>query len=167
MASELSHFDAGGSAIMVDVGSKAVTSREAVAEGVIQFNRETLALIQGGGANNSGSKKGDVLGVARIAGIMAVKRTADLIPLCHTLLIDKCAVDFTIDEAASAVKAVCTVRLQGKTGAEMEALTGVTVALLTIYDMCKAVDRSMVMGDIRLIEKKGGKSGHFVREHKA
>jgi cyclic pyranopterin phosphate synthase len=161
MASELSHFDAGGSAIMVDVGDKAVTSREAVAEGVIRFNRETLALIQGGGA-----KKGDVLGVARIAGIMAVKKTADLIPLCHTLLIDKCAVDFTLDEAASAVKAVCSVRLQGKTGAEMEALTGVTVALLTIYDMCKAVDRSMVMGDIRLVEKKGGKSGHFVRENK-
>jgi cyclic pyranopterin phosphate synthase len=161
MAGELNHFDSSGAAIMVDVGDKSVTSREAVAEGAIWFNRETLALIQGGSA-----KKGDVLGVARIAGIMAVKKTADLIPLCHTLLIDKCAVDFTIDEAAGAVKAVCSVRLQGKTGAEMEALTGVTVALLTIYDMCKAVDRSMVMGDIRLIEKKGGKSGHFVRENR-
>jgi cyclic pyranopterin phosphate synthase len=158
MAGELTHFDAGGGAVMVDVGEKAVTSREAVAEGSISFNRETLALIRGGGA-----KKGDVLGVARIAGIMAVKQTSSLIPLCHVLLIDKCGIDFVVDNEKSAVKAVCTVRLQGKTGAEMEALTGVTVALLTIYDMCKAVDRSMVMSGIHLVEKKGGKSGHFVR----
>jgi cyclic pyranopterin phosphate synthase len=169
MAGEFTHFDAGGRAVMVDVGDKAVTSREAVAEGVISFNRETLALIQSGAAGNgaaSGSKKGDVLGVARIAGIMAVKQTASLIPLCHTLLIDKCGIDFELDDEKSAVKAVCSVRLQGKTGAEMEALTGVAVALLTIYDMCKAVDRTMVMSGIRLVEKKGGKSGHFIRDRK-
>jgi cyclic pyranopterin phosphate synthase len=159
MVAEFTHFDAGGNAVMVDVGDKAVTVREAVAEGSISFNRETLALIQNGGA-----KKGDVLGVARIAGIMAVKNTSTLIPLCHTLSIDKCGVDFAVDYEQCAVNAVCTVRLQGKTGAEMEALTGVTVALLTIYDMCKAVDRSMVMSGIRLVEKKGGKSGHFMRE---
>jgi cyclic pyranopterin phosphate synthase len=161
MASEFTHFDAEGSAIMVDVGEKAVTLREAVAEGSISFNRETLAQIRGG------AKKGDVLGVARIAGIMAVKNTSNLIPLCHTLLIDKCGIDFIIDDQKSTVKAVCTVRLQAKTGAEMEALTGVAVALLTIYDMCKAVDRSMVMSGIQLVEKKGGKSGHFVRESQA
>ncbi|MDR0638635.1 MAG: cyclic pyranopterin monophosphate synthase MoaC [Spirochaetaceae bacterium] len=158
MADEFTHFDSGGGAVMVDVGDKAVTAREAVAEGTIRFNRGTLALISGGGA-----KKGDVLGVARIAGIMAVKKTADLIPLCHTLLIDSCGVDLTVDHEKSAVKAVCSVRLRGKTGAEMEALTGVTVALLTVYDMCKAVDRSMTMEDIHLIEKSGGKSGHFIQ----
>jgi cyclic pyranopterin phosphate synthase len=164
MAGEFTHFDSGGRAVMVDVGDKAVTSREAVAEGIISFNRETLALIQSSGTASGGAKKGDVLGVARIAGIMAVKQTASLIPLCHTLLIDKCGIDFELDDEKSAVKAVCSVRLQGKTGAEMEALTGVTVALLTIYDMCKAVDRTMVMNNIRLVEKKGGKSGHFIRE---
>jgi cyclic pyranopterin phosphate synthase len=162
MGAEFTHFDSAGGAVMVDVGDKPVTSREAVAEGSISFNRETLALIQNGGA-----KKGDVLGVARIAGIMAVKHTSMLIPLCHTLLIDKCGIDFSINDKQSAVKAVCTVRLKGKTGAEMEALTGVTVALLTIYDMCKAVDRSMTMNGIQLVEKKGGKSGHFVRENQA
>lgn len=158
----MTHFDADGYAVMVDVGDKAVTAREAVAEGTIRFNRETLALITGGGA-----KKGDVLGAARIAGIMAVKKTPDLIPLCHTLPLDSCGVDFTVDREKSAVKAVCSVRLRGKTGAEMEALTGVTVALLTIYDMCKAVDRSMTMEDIHLVEKSGGKSGHFVRKKTA
>lgn len=154
----LTHFDAGGSAVMVDVGDKAVTVREAVAEGTIRFNQETLLAIASGGA-----KKGDVLGVARIAGIMAVKKTADLIPLCHTLPIDSCGLDFTLDREKCAVKAVCSVRLRGKTGAEMEALTGVTAALLTVYDMCKALDRSMTMGDIHLVEKSGGKSGRFVR----
>jgi cyclic pyranopterin phosphate synthase len=157
MADDFTHFDAEGGAVMVDVGEKAVTPREAVAEGTIRFNRETLALITQGGA-----KKGDVLGVARLAGIMAVKKTAGLIPLCHTLTIDSSGVDFTVDHEKSAVKAVCRVRLHGKTGAEMEALTGVTVALLTIYDMCKAVDRSMVMEDIHLAEKSGGKSGRFL-----
>ncbi|MDR1468637.1 MAG: cyclic pyranopterin monophosphate synthase MoaC [Spirochaetaceae bacterium] len=166
----LNHFDAGGGAVMVDVGDKTVTAREAVAEGTIRCSRETLALIAGGGARGGAknvSKKGDVLGVARIAGIMAVKKTADLIPLCHVLPIDFCGVDFTVDPDKSAVKAVCSVRLRGKTGAEMEALTGVTVALLTIYDMCKAVDRSMTMEAIHLVEKSGGKSGHFVRENTA
>ena len=155
----LTHFDTGGSAVMVDVGDKAETAREAVAEGTIRFNRETLALIANGGA-----KKGDVLGVARVAGIMAVKKASDLIPLCHVLPLDSCGIDFVLDHEKSAVKAVCSVRLRGKTGAEMEALTGVTVALLTIYDMCKAVDRSMTMEDIHLVEKSGGKSGHFVRD---
>jgi cyclic pyranopterin phosphate synthase len=159
MVDELNHFDAAGRAVMVDVGDKPVTRREAVAEGVIYCEPETISLIRSGGA-----KKGDVLGIARIAGIMAAKKTPDLIPLCHALQLDKCAVDFTIDENENAVKATCSVQLSGKTGAEMEALTGVTAALLTIYDMCKAVDRSMEMGRIRLIEKKGGKSGHFVRQ---
>jgi cyclic pyranopterin phosphate synthase len=157
-AGRFTHFDAGGGAVMVDVGDKAVTARTAVAEGSIRCTRETIALIVSGGA-----KKGDVLGVARIAGIMAAKRTSTLIPLCHTLPIDSCGIDFTVDGENGAVKAVCSVRLRGKTGAEMEALTGVTTALLTIYDMCKAVDRSMTMEGIRLVEKSGGKSGHFVR----
>lgn len=158
----MTHFDAGGGAVMVDIGDKAITTRMAVAEGTIRCNRETIAVILSGGA-----KKGDVLGVARIAGIMAVKKTSGLIPLCHTLPIDSCGVDFTVDHEKSAVKAVCSVRLRGKTGAEMEALTGVMVALLTVYDMCKALDRSMTMEDIHLVEKSGGKSGHFVREKTA
>jgi cyclic pyranopterin phosphate synthase len=108
-------------------------------------------------------KKGDVLGVARIAGIMAAKRTASLIPLCHPLVFDSCTVDFTLGE--DKIEAVCTVKMSGKTGAEMEALTGVSAALLTIYDMCKALDRAMLIGDIRLLEKSGGRSGHFRREH--
>jgi cyclic pyranopterin phosphate synthase len=150
------HFDKSGNAIMVDVSEKNITVRAAVAKGVISMNAETLAAIQGGTA-----KKGDVLGVARIAGISAAKRTADLIPLCHPLIFDKCTVDFTVNEQKTEIEAVCTVKLSGKTGAEMEALTGVSVALLTVYDMCKAIDRGMVIGNIRLWEKSGGKSGHF------
>ncbi|GHV78254.1 cyclic pyranopterin monophosphate synthase accessory protein [Spirochaetia bacterium] len=155
---DFTHFDAGGNAIMVDVSAKEVTTRTAIAKGEITVNGETLAAIRGGTA-----KKGDVLGVARIAGIMAAKRTADIIPLCHPLIFDKVTIDFAIIEALPRIEAVCSVKLSGKTGAEMEALTGVTAALLTIYDMCKALDRAMVIGNIRLWEKSGGKSGHFTR----
>jgi cyclic pyranopterin phosphate synthase len=157
---DFTHFDAGGNAIMVDVSAKEVSIRTAIAKGEITISGETLTAIQGGTA-----KKGDVLAVARIAGIMAAKRTADIIPLCHPLIFDKVTIDFAIIEAGNPprIEAVCSVKLSGKTGAEMEALTGVTAALLTIYDMCKALDRAMVIGNIRLWEKSGGKSGHFTR----
>ena len=150
------HFDGSGNAVMVDVSAKKTSVRSAVAKGSISMKAETLTAVQGGTA-----KKGDVLGVARIAGITAAKRTADLIPLCHPLIFDTCTVDFAIDEKNQKIEAACTVKLSGKTGAEMEALTAVSVALLTIYDMCKAIDRGMVIGDIRLWEKSGGKSGRF------
>jgi cyclic pyranopterin phosphate synthase len=157
---DFTHFDAGGNAIMVDVSAKEVTTREAIAKGEILVSGETLTAIRGGTA-----KKGDVLGVARIAGIMAAKRTADIIPLCHPLNFDTVTIDFALIEAGSLprIEARCSVKLSGKTGAEMEALTGVSAALLTIYDMCKALDRAMVIGNIRLWEKSGGKSGHFKR----
>lgn len=141
---------------MVDVGAKAETHRIAVATGSIRMKPETLALILSGTA-----KKGDVLGIARIAAIMASKRTADLIPLCHPLALTRVAVDFTTDEASSAVHCRAQVETYGKTGVEMEALTAVQVGLLTIYDMCKAVDRGMAMTDIRVTEKAGGKSGDW------
>lgn len=157
MASELSHFDAAGQAHMVDVAGKDVTRRIARAGGRIVMKPETLALIQSGTA-----KKGDVLGVARIAAIMATKRTSDLVPLCHPLPLTHVTVDFSIAPDANAVDAVVTAETLSRTGVEMEALTGAMVALLTIYDMCKAVDRGMRMTDIRLLEKDGGKSGHFV-----
>lgn len=161
----LTHFDSQGNAIMVDVSAKAITLRTAVAKGLITVNEQTLAAIKSGMA-----AKGDVLGTARIAGIMAAKRTAELIPLCHPLLFDTCTIDFEIRENRGdlqnkpQIEVLCRVQLSGKTGAEMEALTGVSVALLTIYDMCKALDRTMVIGEIRLWEKSGGKSGHFIRE---
>lgn len=159
MYGKLSHFDAAGNAVMVDVSEKEVTRRTAIARGSILVNREVMAAIVTGTA-----KKGDVLGVARVAGIMAVKNTSSLIPMCHTLLINKCSVDFEVDEEHCRIDAICTVRVDGKTGVEMEALTGVSVALLTIYDMCKALDRSMTMTDIRLEEKTGGKSGTYRRD---
>jgi len=154
--SELTHFDQSGKAHMVDVGEKSVTQRKATAEGFIKMQPETLKLIEGGD-----HKKGDVLGIARVAGIMATKRTADLIPLCHPLALTHVSVVFTIDNQSN--KIVCSVITQtnGQTGVEMEALTGVQIALLTIYDMCKAVDRGMVIGDIRLVHKSGGKSGDW------
>jgi cyclic pyranopterin phosphate synthase len=155
---DFTHFDSAGNAIMVDVSAKDITSRTAVAKGIITMSEETLRAIQSGTA-----KKGDVLGTARLAGIMAAKKTADLIPLCHPLNFDACTVDFSVDEGKRQIEAACTVKLSGKTGVEMEALTGVSVTLLTIYDMCKALDRSMVIGDIMLLEKSGGKSGHFMR----
>jgi cyclic pyranopterin phosphate synthase len=144
---------------MVDVSGKNATIRTAVAKGDISMSRETLAAVLSGDVG-----KGDVLGVARLAGIMAAKQTSSLIPLCHSLAFDACTVDFSSDEAGNRIEAVCRVKLSGKTGAEMEALTGVSVALLTIYDMCKALDRAMIIGNIRLWEKSGGRSGHFMRE---
>lgn len=155
---ELTHFNQAGEAHMVDVGNKAVTQRKAVASGRIIMLPETLKLIQQGN-----HKKGDVLGIARIAGIMAAKRTADLIPLCHPLALSKVTVEFEIDEDNQSVNCLAEVATAGQTGVEMEALTAVQVTLLTIYDMCKAVDRGMVMTDICLQEKAGGKSGHWQR----
>ncbi|MCX7662774.1 MAG: cyclic pyranopterin monophosphate synthase MoaC [Tepidimonas fonticaldi] len=156
-ASPLTHFDAQGQAHMVDVGAKAATHRTAVAEGRIRMQPATLALIQQGSA-----KKGDVLGVARIAGIMAAKRTSDLIPLCHPIALTRVALEFAVEPDAAAVRVQATAETVGPTGVEMEALTAVQVALLTIYDMCKAADRGMVITDVRLLEKHGGKSGSFV-----
>ena len=152
----LTHFDATGQAHMVDVGAKAETHRIALATGSIRMKPETLALILSGTA-----KKGDVLGIARIAAIMASKRTSDLIPLCHPLALTRVAVDFETDEANASVHCKAQVETDGKTGVEMEALTAVQVGLLTIYDMCKAVDRGMVMSNIRVTEKHGGKSGDW------
>ena len=144
---------------MVDVGDKANTQRRAVAEGVIRMKSETLSLIVDGS-----SGKGDVLGIARVAGIMAAKKTSDLVPLCHPLAISKVAVDFEIQCEHSAVTCRATVHTNGQTGVEMEALTAVQIALLTVYDMCKAVDRGMTITDVRLMEKSGGKSGSWQRE---
>jgi len=159
MEKDFTHFDSRGSAIMVDVSAKEISLRIAEARGGISMNDFTMKAILGGTA-----KKGDVLGVARIGGIMAAKRCAELIPLCHPLNFDECTIDFSIDEKKKEIEASCRVKLSAKTGAEMEALTGVSVALLTIYDMCKAMDRTMVIGNIRLVEKSGGKSGHFIRK---
>ncbi|WP_411839368.1 cyclic pyranopterin monophosphate synthase MoaC [Paracoccus sp. ME4] len=151
----LTHFDAGGQAHMVDVSAKADTAREAVATGAVVMSPETLALAQGGAA------KGDVLGVARLAGIMGAKRTADLIPLCHPLPIAKVALDLVADPDLPGIRVTATVRTTGRTGVEMEALTAVTTACLTIYDMLKAAQKSMVIQDVRLLRKEGGKSGLY------
>ena len=159
MEEKLSHFDQKGNAIMVDVSEKNVTRRVAIASGRIKVNRQVMEAVTKGTV-----EKGDVLGVARVAGIMAVKQTSHLIPMCHPLFIQKCSIDFESDEAASEIKAQCMAKLEGKTGVEMEALTGVSVALLTIYDMCKAIDKSMVITDVRLEEKTGGKSGTYRRD---
>ncbi len=155
----LTHFDGDGNAVMVDVSGKSVTERVAVAKGRVVMLPETLAMIQAGG-----HKKGDVLAVAQLAGIMAAKRTADLIPLCHPLPLDKVTVELACLDAENAVEIEATVKMTGRTGVEMEALTAVSVAALTIYDMCKAVDRGMRIGDIRLVHKSGGKSGTFQGE---
>jgi len=156
MDKEFTHFDQDGNAIMVDVSEKNVTDRVATASGQIKFSQAVMDAVVGGT-----SKKGDVLGVARIAGIMAVKETAHLIPLCHMIQISKCSVDFEIDEEKCLITAICTVRTEGKTGVEMEAMTGVSLALLTIYDMCKAIDKKMEITAIHLVKKTGGKSGEF------
>ena len=156
--SQLTHINAAGEAHMVDVSAKAETVREARAEAFVTMRSETLAMIIDGRHH-----KGDVFATARIAGIQAAKRTWDLIPLCHPLMLSHASVDFTVLEEEGAIQAECTVKLSGKTGVEMEALTGVTVALLTIYDMCKAVDRSMELSDIHLVHKEGGKSGVYDR----
>ena len=155
----LTHFDAQGQAHMVDVGGKPATHRVARAEGVIRMQPATFALIESGSA-----KKGDVIGVARIAAIQAAKRTSELIPLCHPLPITRVAVDFALERDASAVRCTAQVETQGPTGVEMEALTAVQVGLLTVYDMCKAVDRGMVIDGVRVLEKRGGKSGDWVAD---
>jgi cyclic pyranopterin phosphate synthase len=154
---ELTHIGADGAANMVDVGAKAETERAAIAEGFVRMQPETLRLILSGDA-----RKGDVLGVARIAGIMAAKRTHELVPLCHPLLLTKVSVDIEADESLPGLKVTAMARVTGKTGVEMEALTAASVACLTIYDMAKAVDRGMTITGIRLVEKTGGKSGDYV-----
>jgi cyclic pyranopterin phosphate synthase len=154
----LTHFDETGAAHMVDVGEKAVTQRVAVAEGIIVMKTETLAMIMAGT-----HKKGDVLGIARIAGIMASKKTADLIPLCHPLALSHVSLQLEPEPTHDQVRVTATVKTAGQTGVEMEALTAVQIALLTIYDMCKAVDKGMAMQDIRLLQKTGGKSGDWER----
>lgn len=156
MTDQLTHFDAHGQAHMVDVGGKPETDRVAVAEGRIVMAPATLAIIASGTA-----KKGDVLGIARIAGIMAAKKTSELIPLCHPLALTRVAVDFALQESDNAVHCTATVATRGQTGVEMEALTAVQVALLTIYDMCKAVDKRMSMEGVRVLAKQGGKSGDW------
>ena len=153
---KLTHIDASGEAHMVDVGDKAETTRVAVAEGFVKMKPETLALIRDGNA-----RKGDVIGTARLAGIMAAKQTANLIPLCHPLMLTKVAVDITEDTALPGLRVEAMVKLSGKTGVEMEALTAVSIACLTIYDMAKAADKAMEIVNIRLLEKRGGKSGDF------
>jgi cyclic pyranopterin monophosphate synthase len=157
----LTHFDSSGQAHMVDVGDKPATKRNAVASGIIKMLPATLKLIQQGDA-----KKGDVLGIARIAAIQASKRTSDLIPLCHPIALTKVIITFEIDEKHTSIVCTATTETTGQTGVEMEALTAVSVGLLTIYDMCKAVDRGMVMGEIKLLEKHGGKSGDWVAADK-
>lgn len=156
MGEGFTHFDEKGNAVMVDVSGKQPTFRTAVATGYIVVGPEIMRAVSAGNV-----KKGDVLGVARVAGIMGVKKTSSLIPLCHPLPIQKCSVDFELDQEKSRIHVYCTVKTEGKTGVEMEALTGVQTALLTIYDMCKAIDKHMVMSDIHLVEKTGGKSGDF------
>jgi cyclic pyranopterin phosphate synthase len=155
----LTHLNHSGEAHMVDVSGKAVTHRIAVASGRISMHADTLALIHGGG-----HKKGDVLATARIAGIMAAKRTADLVPLCHPIPITKVGVDLTLDPESNCVNCQARVETRSQTGVEMEALTAVQIALLTIYDMCKAVDRGMTITDIQLMEKSGGRSGTWIRD---
>jgi len=161
MAEKLTHLDEQGHAAMVDVGDKIVTTRTALAQGEIQMQPATLAAIRDGAI-----PKGDVLAAARIAGIMAAKRTPDLIPLCHTLLLSKVAVDFEIDQPNNRVIITATVRCNGQTGVEMEALTAVSVAALTIYDMAKALEKTMTITNVRLLEKRGGKSGDWQRAEK-
>ncbi len=156
---DFTHFDEAGNAVMVDVSQKNITARTATAAGKIIVSKEIFTKIK-----QQQIAKGDVLGAARIAGIMAAKKTSELIPLCHPLPLTKCTVDFVLDEDGGqyAVEASCLVKTDGKTGVEMEALTGVQIALLTIYDMCKAVDKSMLITDVHLVSKSGGKSGAFI-----
>lgn len=158
MENKMTHFDDSGNAVMVDVSNKNDTIRVAVASGNIRVNSDVMSAVINGTAS-----KGDVLGVARVAGIMAAKQTANLIPMCHTLLIAKCTVDFELHKEKSEIKAICTVKIEGKTGVEMEALTGATVALLTVYDMCKAIDKRMEISNVHVDTKSGGKSGDFIR----
>ncbi len=156
MMTRLTHIDTAGEAHMVDVGDKPETSRSATAEGYVRMQPQTLALIREGNA-----KKGDVIGTARLAGIMAAKKTSDLIPLCHPLMLTKVSVDIAEDDTLPGLRITATARLSGRTGVEMEALTAVSVTCLTVYDMAKAADRTMEIGGIRLLEKTGGKSGDY------
>jgi cyclic pyranopterin monophosphate synthase len=156
MSKDLTHIDQHGNAVMVDVSAKAATERSATAKGSVRMQPATLVRITSGDI-----KKGDVLGVARIAGIMAAKRTHELIPLCHPLALTSVSVDLTPDPARNAIEVSATVKVTGQTGVEMEALTAASVAALTIYDMCKAIDRGMTISDIRLVHKSGGKSGTY------
>ena len=158
---EFTHFNQHGDAIMVDISKKAETAREAIAEGRISMNQECFDQLKAGSIG-----KGDVLGVARIAGIMGAKKTSELVPLCHLLSLTKAEIDFELEAETCSVRTICTVRTTGKTGVEMEALTGVQIALLTIYDMCKAVDKGMEMNGIHLCQKSGGKSGIYIRKAK-
>ena len=158
MENKLTHFDTEGNAVMVDVSEKEETTRTATASGIIKVNDAVMEAVL-----NKTVQKGDVLGVARVAGIMAAKQTPHLIPMCHPLLISKCSIDFETDAENNQIKAFCTVKIKGQTGVEMEALTGVSVALLTIYDMCKAIDKRMEISDVHLEYKNGGKSGEFIR----
>jgi cyclic pyranopterin phosphate synthase len=153
---KFSHFDKNGNAIMIDVTEKMATTREAIAVGHIKVSSEVMNKIKTGSV-----EKGDVLTVARIAGIMATKRTGDLIPMCHPLMLTKSSIDFELDTENNKIKVICTAKLEGKTGVEMEALTGATVALLTIYDMCKAIDKGMIIEQVYLQKKTGGKSGTY------
>lgn len=161
MGEGFSHFDENGNAVMVDVSGKQVTFRTAVATGSIRVGKAIMDAVTAGTV-----KKGDVLGVARVAGIMGVKRTSELIPMCHPLPVQKCTVDYELDRETNQIHVYCTVKTEGRTGVEMEALTGVQITLLTIYDMCKAIDKHMVLSDIHLVEKTGGKSGNFRFEDK-
>ncbi|MDQ0148570.1 cyclic pyranopterin monophosphate synthase MoaC [Eubacterium multiforme] len=156
MDKKFNHFDNEGNAVMVDVTEKNKTERVAIATGKVKTSKETIALIKKGEIG-----KGDVLGVARVAGIMAIKKTSDLIPMCHPLMINGCSINFEIDEENSEIIITSKAKIFEKTGVEMEALTGVSVAALTIYDMCKAIDKKMVIEDIHLVKKTGGKSGEF------
>lgn len=159
MENKLTHFDSKGNAVMVDVSEKNITQRVAIAKGKIYVNKVVIEAIV-----NDTVEKGDVLGVARVAGIMGVKKTSELIPMCHPLMITKCIIDFNVNEEENYIEAVCTAKVNGKTGVEMEALTGVNVALLTIYDMCKAIDKTMEISEVHLAKKTGGKSGDFINE---
>ena len=156
------HLDNNGNAVMVDISEKPVTKREAVAHGIIRMNRECFEMLKAGT-----HKKGDVLAVARVAGIMGAKKTSEIVPLCHNIPLEHIMTDLRLIEEECAIEAVCSVISEGKTGAEMEALTGASAALLTVYDMCKAVDRAMVMEDIRLLSKSGGRSGDYIAENKS
>lgn len=159
MSGEFNHFDQNGNAVMVDVSGKNITTRTASATGTIRVNREIMDAVV-----HQKVKKGDVLGVARVAGIMAAKRTWELIPMCHPLAIRKCSIDFETDEEKLEIHVISYVKVEEKTGVEMEALTAVSVALLTIYDMCKAIDKRMEITDVHLVTKTGGKSGDFQYE---
>lgn len=158
---KLTHLDDRGNAVMVDVSDKSKTAREAVAMGIVKMDKNTLSTVL-----KEGVKKGDIFGVARIAGIMAAKRTPELIPLCHQIFLNSVKIDFKVNEEKGEIVIICTAKADDVTGVEMEAMTGVSVAALAIYDMCKAIDKGICIGEIKLMKKSGGKSGIFIREEK-